>query len=79
MERFQWSSNYKPDAIQVLNAMDAIKDISLKDGKKKAVAVRTKSSRVSIQTTKVEGKTQNVNFIRRNQNKAEFIEGVKSV
>jgi hypothetical protein len=58
-ERFQSdSSNYKTkkDAIQVLNAMDAIKDIFRR--RKEKGGGGAESIRVQSKTTKVEGKTQ---------------------
>jgi hypothetical protein len=51
------ASTYKPkDAIQVLNGMDAIKDISLKGDKEKGGGGADPTIIGSIKTTKVEGK-----------------------
>jgi hypothetical protein len=70
---FNWSwviTNKRRD--QVLNAMTR-SDNSLKDGKKRAVAVRTSICRFQFKQQRSKGKTQTLIYPG-NQTKAEFIE-----
>jgi hypothetical protein len=69
-------SSYKPkDAFQVLSTMDAIKDISLKDGKEKSGGGADKTIIGSIQTTTVEGKDTKTLILQEGiKTKMEFIE-----
>lgn len=69
-------ASYKPkDAFQVLSAMDAIKDISLKDGKEKSGGGADKVITGAIQTTTVEGKdTKTLILPEGIKTKAQFIE-----